>query len=217
MVADIPVYSPLLINLAEVGLAKYHEYITLCTIGVNALEELPDEEVMNFDVLLSFVLQQGGVYERFIESLKFFTRLDFEITQDEDRDFLFASGDIHINRENYDEFVRVIKLVACIKDDVPTEELDEFDKMVLEAEKTISDAQGGEGENIPLKDLISSVCNMDENGLSILNIWDINIFSFYEQMKRGQLREGYFLGIKQLLAGADSKDVELEYYIQKTD
>ena len=215
MVDDIPVYSPLLLDIADVGMKKYHEYIGLCTVGVGLLDGEPDEDVDDFTVLTFFVIQQEGFYSKFIEGLKFFTRLEFDVHQNEDGTLFFFCGDIHLNADNYNEFMRMIKFVTCIKDEIPEEELDEFDRAILEAEQKIAEEQGDNGEQPTLRDFISSVCNMDGNGLSVLNIWDINIFSFYDQMSRAQMKEGYFLGIKQILAGAE--DVEIEYYIKKTD
>ena len=216
MVGNIPVYSPLLLDIASVGMEKYHEYIGMCSIGVNSLSEKPEEDVEDFIVLMSFVLHQEGFYEKLVSALQFFTRLEFDIRSEENDICLFC-GSIVLNASNYSDFMKAIKFVTCIKDDVPEDELDEFDKAILEAENKIAEEQGLDGGQIPLKDLISSVCNMEGNGLNVLNIWDINIFSFYEQMSRAQLKESYFLGIKQVLAGADPKEIDIEYYIKKTN
>lgn len=216
MVGNIPVYSPLLIDLAEIGLGGYNEYMSICTIGVNALSEIPDEDIDDFMILMSFVLQQEGFYQKLLDALHFFTKLEFDIRNDEDTLCLFC-GDIVLDTNNYNEFMSAIKFVTCVKDDVPEDELDEYDKIALEIEREIAEMQNNNKELPTLQDMISAICNMDGNGLSVLNVWDINVFSFYEQLKRGQAKEAYFLGFKQLLAGADSKEVELDYYMKKLD
>lgn len=216
MVGDIPVYSPSLLSIAEVGMEQYHEYIGMCTIGINSLNEKPDEDIGDFMILMSFVLQQEGFYEKLVSALQFFTKLEFDIRSDEDSLCLFC-GDVILNSSNYNDFMKAIKFVTCIKDDVPEEELDEYDKIALEIEREIAEKQNSNKDLPTLQDMISAICNMDGNGLSVLNVWDVNVFSFYEQLKRGQAKEAYFLGFKQLLAGADSKEVELDYYIKKLD
>lgn len=224
---NIPIYSPLLINIADIGFEKYNGYLYKCTLGEDSLIEKPSEPVDDFDILLYLVINQEGALIDFLNALKFFTKLNFEIGQygndvlffcvENLIDRCFYSEFTTINRHNYNKFSQIIKVANCMKNIEPEEEMDEFDREALKWEKKIAEKESEEGVHVPFKDLVSSVANMDDNGLNILNIWDINIFSFYEQMKRGQMKEKYFIGLKQLLAGAEAKDVDLEYYIQKTD
>ena len=213
---SLPIYSPKLIDIADIGVQKYQYNLSRCTIDKNSIASELDEGISDYDILLGILFHQEDALSGFLDSLYFFTKLNFTISE-QNNDLLFFCGDISLNRNNYQEFVRLVKFVNCIKNNQPEKELDEFDRRVLEAEKQIAEIESKNGIHVPFKDLVSSVANMGDNNLNILNIWDINIFSFYEQMKRGQLKEAYFIGLKQLLAGADSKDVDLKYYIQKTD
>lgn len=138
-----------------------------------------------------------------------FAVYDFDIAESEE--CLIGYFQI-LNRHNYKNFTNAIKIVNRIETDIELEEMDEFDRQVYEMEKKIKENQ--KGENISLEDLISSVANMDENGLNIMNIWELTIFVFYEQFQRGQLKEKYKINIQQLLAGADSKDISIEHYIK---
>lgn len=213
---DIPVYSPLLIDIADVGFLKYNNHLYKSTLSSDSLISQPETPIDDFDILLYLITSQDGMLEEFLEAVQFFTKLKFSIGQ-QDNDLLFFCGDKSINRENYGEFINFIKFANCMKDNIPEKEMDEFDKQILEWEKKIAEQDSESGIHVPFKDLVSSVVNMGDNNLNILNIWDINIFTFYEQMKRGQMKERYFIGLRQLLAGAEAKDVDLEYYIQKTD
>ena len=120
-----------------------------------------------------------------------------------------------INKKNYDEIIKVIKIVNCIDDLNDEEEMDEFDRVVAEMERKIKEQQSKNQDNLSLATLISSVANMDGNGLNILNIWDLTIYQFYDQLKRGQAKEQYFIKLKAILAGAKPEDINLEHYMKK--
>lgn len=219
---NIPVYSPSLINIANIGIEQYQKYMQTCVIGKEQLDEDGSSEVTDYDVLLFFLLkniqlnqdENVDTIKQFINALKFFTKCDFMIRENGD-DIEFINGDFTLNRNNYSEFRDIIKVSNCLDIDKKEEDMDEFDKIAAQIEKEMKEAEGGSGTDIPWKDLVSSVANMPNNNLNIINIWDINIYTFYEQMKRGQMYEAYNLGLKQILAGADPKNIKLEHYIAK--
>jgi len=64
------------------------------------------------------------------------------------------------------------------------------------------------------EDLISSVANFDGNGLNIINIWDLNVYQFYEQLQRGQMKEQYRWNLQQLLVGVNPDNIKLESYLK---
>lgn len=52
------------------------------------------------------------------------------------------------------------------------------------------------------------------NGLNLFNIWNLNYYAFNDQLQRLRMIEDYDIGIKSLMAGADSKKVKLKYWIR---
>ena len=52
-------------------------------------------------------------------------------------------------------------------------------------------------------------------GYTLFNVWDLTIYQLYDQFKRLQLKEDYETGTQMLLAGVDSKKVDLQYWIKK--
>ena len=223
-VDGIPVYSPELIDIADIGVKKYQQFISNCTIDRQVLTVDIDGSIDDYDILLLFITQQQDFLKDFLESLLFFTKKSFNIAEQDDDLFFFyvekeQDREIYkkLNRDNYKNFVYTVRFVNCVKDYVQDGELDEFDRRILEAEKKMKELENQNSEIVPFKDLVSSLANMDDNNLNILNVWGINIFTFYDQMKRGQLKEVYIIGLKQLLAGAKPDEINLEHYIKKLE
>ena len=215
-VDNITIHSPKLIDIAEVGIKNYQEKVSSCIIDKKVLANPINNDIDDYDVFLMFLIQHNEFITDFLDSLYFFTKQKFEVVE-QNNDLLFFCEEITLGRHNYKDFVNSIKIANCIEGVETGEELDEFDRRVLEAEKKLKEKENENAEHVPFKDLVSSVANMGDNNLNILNIWDLNIFTFYDQLKRGQKKEAYFIALKQLLAGVEPKDVKLEYYIQKLD
>lgn len=218
-VDGIPIYSPTLLEIADKGQQQYILNMNYCTVSKEQIEVKLDKEIEDYDVLLSMIYNHGEFLNYFLEALFYFTKMDFAVASSiVDRDIVFVNikGDAILHRNNYHTFMKIIKYVNCI-DEPDMEELDEFDRLLLEREKKVLEAQNKNVERPNFEDLISAVANMDGNGLNIINIWQLNIYQFYEQLKRGQMKEGYRLAIKQLLAGAKSEDVEVKSYLSNIE
>jgi len=207
----IPIYSPILKNIADFGKEQYSICLSSCIISRDNIIVKSEKDKDDYDTLLRICLEQGFLMD-FLYSLFYFTKLEFK-AQKKDRDIVFISGDIELNRHNYNSFINNIKYANCLNVE-ETGDMDEFDRQCAEMEKKIAQAQNKNQEPVELEDLISAVANMEGNGLSIINIWDLNIYQFYNQLKRGQMKENYFLSIKQLLAGAKPEEVKIESYFK---
>jgi hypothetical protein len=62
--------------------------------------------------------------------------------------------------------------------------------------------------------LISSVCSKHAN-LSLFNIEKLTIYQLIDQFKRLNMIDEYFISVDSLLAGADSKKVDLNHWSKK--
>lgn len=213
-VDKIPIYSPLLKQIAEIGLEKYGIILTCGTIVKDILINSEQLKINNnYDALLYAINQNKESFATFLYSLLFFTKIEFEV-KIENKDIVFIKDDVKLDRNNYDKFVQVVKLVNKLAIDENNEELDEFDRKILEMEKKIEELQGKNSDKLTFADLISCVANFDGNGLNIINIWDLNVYQFYEQLQRGQLKEQYRWNLKLLLAGAKPDNIKAESYLQ---
>ena len=212
-VDKIPIYSPILRNIAEIGLEQYGLLLTYSAITKEGLSDSAKIDVKNnYDALIGVLNSAKEIMDIILCGLYFFTKVEFQ-PKILDNDLMFINEDIILNRNNYDSFVHNIKLTNRL-DVENTEELDEFDRIVLEQEKKIAEAYNKNIEQPNFEDLISAVANFDGNGLNIINIWDLNIYQFYEQLQRGQLKETYKWNLQQLLAGAKPDDIKLESYLK---
>ena len=216
-VDKIPIHSPLLKEIADIGFEKYGIILTCGTIVKDILIDAEKLGISNnYDALLYSINQSKESFGTFLYSLLFFTKIEFDV-KFENEDIYFVKDDIKLDRNNYDNLVKTIKLVNKLDTGNDIEELDEFDKRVLEAENKLKDLQGNTGEQLKFADLISCVANFDGNGLNIINIWDLNVYQFYEQLQRGQLKEQYQWNLKLLLAGAKPDNINTESYIKNLD
>ena len=83
-------------------------------------------------------------------------------------------------------------------------------KAKAKAEKAAKERDKG----ISFSDIVSSLCAYGI-GYTLFNIWDLTIYQLYDQFKRCQMKEDYETGTQMLLAGVDSKKVDLQYWMKK--
>ena len=212
-VDKIPIHSPTLKSIAEVEFNQYQLLLTYCVITKECLIDSSKVLKSNYDAFIDTIDSTEGVLEVVLWGLYFFTKIEFE-PKILDGDLVFVKENVVLRRNNYDYFVDAIKFVNHIEIEDSDEELDEFDRRIKEAEKKINEALNKNVEQPNFEDLISAVANIDGNGLNIINIWDLNIYQFYEQLHRGQLKETFKWNQKLLLAGAKPDDIKLESYFK---
>ena len=83
-VDGIPVYSPELIDIADIEVKKYQQFISNCTIDRQVLTVDIDGSIDDYDILLLFITQQQDFLKDFLESLLFFTKKSFNIAEQDD-------------------------------------------------------------------------------------------------------------------------------------
>lgn len=213
----MPIYSPKLTNIALIGERLYNIYSCLClNLGINESLNLPQKYEDNFDnVTLGY---PDDVLELFYLALEFFTGERF-IKQESSEQIYFASEKSILSKNNYVEFTNTIKLANCMDntEKSTTKHNTELDKKIEEAKMKINqkmNKKDEEDDEVRLMDLISVLASK-HNNLNIINVWDLNILQFNNQFKRMQLIDNHDVGIRQLLAGVDKKNVQLEHYIKK--
>jgi hypothetical protein len=208
---NVPVYSPVLRDIFDVGEFEYSFYLQLCVLeNLNIKVDSQNK----YDVLIN--IHDKDFINMHLEALKFFTRHEF-IKMEHQGDIIFVSNEIVLSRYNYDIFIDCIKLANCMSETKVIKRNSELDRKIAEAKAKIKKQLNKENLNdddITLKDLVS-VLTAKHPSLNLLNVWDVNIYQFNDQFKRMQLIENYDIGIRSLLAGAKKEDVKLEHYIKK--
>lgn len=211
VVDSITVYSPKLIQIANIGYPIYN-----INLGVCINDGLPPH-CMEYENKFDNVLQYDGEYlTYFLWGLEFFTSKTF-VKQNEC--FIVEDESLRLDRNNFDGLVYLLKLANCVdpeKDRVKGMRNKDLDEKIAKAKRELNERLGRSPDDnkIELIDLISVLASK-HNNLNIMNIWDLNYFQFNNQFNRMQLVENYDLGIRQLLAGADKDKVKLEHYIKK--
>jgi hypothetical protein len=213
-VDNIPIYSPTLKDIASIGLERYQVLLSYITITKNKINESFRNDIdNNFDALIKLINNSPETLDYILVGLYFFTKIEFT-PKVEHGDIIFINDKIVLYRGNYDSFIKYVNFANKVEEE-NIEEMDEFDRQVYEMEKKIQESQNKDVEQPTFKDLISIVANLDGNGLNIINVWDLNIYQFQEQLQRGLIKDNYKFNLQQILAGANPDNIKLESYLKK--
>lgn len=209
----LPVYSPKLLDIADINESIYHLYASIC---IN--ENLDNSYLPYENKYENIVAYSGDILECFILALKFITHKEFQRVEYGGKVFFVTDG-ATLHHENFNDFVELIKFSNGFekKQGNNNKRNLELDNKIEEAKRRINERlkkKDKKDDNIRLMDLISVLAAKHHN-LNIMNIWDLTIYQFNDQFKQMQLIENFEIGIRQLLAGAKEKDVKLEHYIKR--
>lgn len=215
---NIDVYPLKLRDLAIMGYEDYYTkiyYLTAEPKDFTLSEDVDIDNITIFDIIMSNMYYSNEHHRKGIIKIMeviFRQKVTFAYCRS-----CFYIGDIKnnniINKDNYIEIKKVLKLQNCIKD-----KKEEFKCVNSKAEKIRQKILKGREKlnkktEPTFEDLVSTLASKG-NGLNILNIWDLTVYQFYDQLIRTQMIEDYYINIKSLLAGAKKEDVNLKYYIR---
>lgn len=186
---------------------------------VNALSMIfrtEDVRVLNNSIVIDFL--KLGIIEE----------VDDEVFYNEDKlDYLSESDIKIINRDNFDEIVRIVKLQNYIEkpkteevhDENPADEetrklIEHMKKMREEVEKKKRQQRADENddEDVDIADIISAVSSKS-NSLNKLNIWNLTLYQLYDEYARLELIDNYDFSVKAMMAG--SEKVNLTHWSSK--
>lgn len=131
----------------------------------------------------------------------------------------FIIGKQIIDENNFDKFVQIIKDQNAIKEKeekVTTKKEQEYQEMLKKArEKHKSYLKvTGKANDTDLLDIISAI-SCRHPSLQYSNIKNLTIYQLIDTLKRLMMIDEYFTGIDSLLAGADSKKIDLIHWSKK--
>ena len=160
----------------------------------------------------------------FEDAIKYFTHTKVKVDLEEeiiiigDLEDLLLLSDISqlpiIDKDNYFEFQNIIR--SCCgepqKEPYQIEQNIRIRKMKAKARyrDRVKAKQGG----MTLEDSLTSICCMGI-GLNPLNIREISYAAMNKLMSKFQQKERYDIDIRSLIAGADSKKVKPQYWMNK--
>lgn len=229
--------KPLTIReIIDMDYSKYAE--SLNTLLLEKKHILDEETLQEFDQISDLELIIFMADDKFSEIIelsycKIFGAKSAFIDKEDFCIFLKFSDDENdfkvINRSNYDDVIKIIKLQNCIEhisdldidDDFnkESEEVKKFKSRLKELEKEREkakkrrDGKDDNEESLDFYDIISSLGgkSFNTNEVDLLNF---TIYQVYEKFKRIQIIDKYEIDVQTMLAGA--KDVDIQHWTSKS-
>lgn len=229
------IYPAILDDIQSVKFSIFMKYLGLIISGKPVLDdnESISEEMKQFISGISdfqFLLLRAVMSAVELEEIK----LAFKFFIHEETTFIpdigIVIGPIEEKRilreEDFGDFVQLIKVFHYFEGMDNVELLDSDTPHVralklkqLENKKRLAEAKqkkrgSGKNDDIQFSDLVSCLASNGNNGISLLNIWDLSYYGLQDQIRRMNLIEGYDMRTRAALAGAKIKKEDLEHWIQ---
>lgn len=230
------VYSPLLKEIAEIGMETFFEYYQLLTMSKPIIEDKSLEEVISklsdLDFLIKTSFLDQKQFLKLQQAFHFFTHEKVMFLQNPSR---IIVGDLNehrvIDEDNFYEFQYYIKAVCSLtSDEQDIRFSDQDDKNVAALKKKLLEARkkrenlkkknkktkdNDKNENDPnFSDLIASL-PLGTNGAYNLNtIQNLTYYAFLDQIKRMGWFEEFNMNSRAALAGAKISKSKLTHWIK---
>lgn len=230
MAGGIPIKPQTLRYVTDIGFSVFQGSVNTLMITMDdILESISDPETRmvikasrDMYKVFDMIVMSDGMREVVIESLKIV--LNTQSVKDSFNNEIgmhdiIVEDKYVINRDNYDEIVRIIELQNnpsgsshSDEDDYkPADDLASSVAEKLKKSKEIvekSKAMNSEGEGLTLIDIISAVSAMS-NSINKINIWDLTIYQLYDEFARLMKIDNYQL---QIQASMWSSEVEIDHW-----
>lgn len=135
---------------------------------------------------------------------------------------VFLSKECIITDKEWFEIRSWVALEYGVKDDKKPEEYNlanekakEFKRKRDEAAKQVNEIKSKNKDEQSFFDLISAVAAKDSS-LDIISVWNLTMFQLIQCLRRLSLIDNYEFSMQALLAGADSKKIEVQHWTSKT-
>lgn len=226
----ISIYPLTLGEIMELGMVNYSYLISFLTLKdemLKALYQLQDDmlEEMKKEklkLLISIILSDEDMGMKLLYFISNITKrrvliedetifIVEEIKEDGEKKEI----KIPFTNKDYEEIIDILELQNCSK---TVEEIEEYEddpeiRAFIEKKNRLNkiiDEASNKDEDVTLEDLVSSLA-VANAGLNILNIWDLTLYQFYNQLKRYNAKVNADMAIRSMLAGAS--DVELKNWM----
>ncbi len=228
----VTVYSPNLRDIKNLGdvYLSYHIVLKNTKRDAESLAKMGvTDDVAWMTDYQFFTLKNRVLYKKaFYDALYFFTKQHYKyeksvnslVARDSEGEALSV-----ICEENYADFVKAINLACCIPLDSKEEDREEdwYDRFVAKQKAEVEaelNAQGKsmndfESKKLNLIDHISIFCSLPETGFNIKNVWDLNLYEFFNQRRRAEIYIKFNSDLEAMRHGA--KDIDVKHYYCKLD
>lgn len=217
-------------TISDVGYFKYNNIIGLLCVNNEKLKsylKIDDVDLYTYIISLSVhaVEIQNDEQVEFLRNLIEVLRLIFRETvlfDPAERNFCVGENGI-LNRDNFFDFVNVIKVRNCLEDieNISDNPDSERTRQLLERRKQLREKvnktknQSGEDGGLTLLDLISIYAEAEH--MKPEDVFQYDMYQFNNQFNRMKIFKDYEVNIQALLAGAKSEDINLKHWLSKID
>jgi hypothetical protein len=217
-------------DIIEIGENQYNSYLMLLIMPdklfsnlLENLEGINDAElsnINNFDILLLFCNIYSQLEIEILEGFKFFIKRDIKFNKIEGYFEIINENDNFIlNKDTYKQFIDIIKLQNyMIKSEDEQKPVNKKAKELLEKQKETRDKinkiKSNNAAPLNISDYISIIISKSYE-MDVKKCLDMTIYALFDYIERQALIDNYNVGVKQLLAGAKTEEVNLKHWLSK--
>ena len=194
----IPLYSPTIDEICDIGEIRYHVYLACATFNVEAifkyLLEVKNDVYLQLNKYDAYQLftSVDGIINLLLESFSFFTKE--QVVYDKLFSIFKINDRVFVSKDNYKEIASIIKEQNGIieDDDISKQKFknEKAKEMFLKRKRYREFVNKKNANNsLSLKDMLSVLCNAEGNGINVFNVGKLTIYQVYEHFDRLQIKE----------------------------
>lgn len=221
--ADIPVdignvcklHVPTLREVIEMGESEYYRLLSSLLVKKDQIEIDELLEASNMEVVYTICYHDKEFLETFQKASRFIFREDISMSPEE-LGLFFYFGDLEEKRFLNDRNFDWIQSLVVISNNINVEE-DEYNPANEEARKLVEEIKKAKAEISKNKKQISSLSSKisgvawKSNSVNIFNVFDLNIYQFYDALLRLEQVDNYQFTLTGIYTGnVDSKKVKID-------
>lgn len=203
----------------DVGFDLYNRYLSILCMDSDDIKEMlnieDDTEIDPFEYLCINCYQDEVSKEYILKIFNLFLREQVNFYADNVEAYFYL-GDIQkknqIDKNNFSFIIEILKKQNCIeKSKDKTKPENDAQKKFFAQLKKMREKYAKYKEVQDIVDIMSAVCSKHPS-INVFNVGELTIYQLIDTYKRLNLIDEYFLNIKSLLAGADSKEIKLKHW-----
>lgn len=221
---NISFYPPTLKDISEIGLEEWLEIINLFFYDLNKIKfSLSDNKAFDdftpFQIFM-FMLSEDDeeiakTREKLTIALSFLTKTEWTFEK-----IIFHNGSVPLDEQDWFALRSLVAMEYGIKEEerqeynLANEKAKAFKEKRKKLEEEVRRIKQKNKEEQNFNDYISAVA-AKVPGLNILNVWELTMFQLIDQLNRLNLIDNYEFSLQALLAGADSKKIDVQHWTSK--
>jgi hypothetical protein len=179
-------------------------------------DKLP-QGTSTYDLLVINCFYNEEYRNKVINGLNLFLKEDIQF----DRDylvFIVGSDDRLINKDNYEQLRYVLRVQNGLNNEDEFKPTDNKAQSIIERLKQMRKkyAKNNNDNTQTLADVISALCAKHPS-INLLNVKDLTLYQVFDQFRRLNAIDNYFINVDSLMHGASDDDVTLKHWSMKID